>query len=338
MENKIILYSNETEKISINVTFLNDTFWLTQKAMAELFGVQVPAISKHLSNIYTEAELKEATTISKMETVVNRGFRGEVLEIIDFYNLDAIIAVGYRVNSKQATQFRIWATQTLKEFIIKGFVLNDEMLKNGKPFGKDYFDELLERIREIRASERRVYQKLGDIFEQCSADYNAKSDETKLFYIMVQNKLHFAVTSKTAAEIIYNRADKTIENMGLTTWKNAPKGKILKSDIGIAKNYLAENEIGDLNLLVSAFLDLAEFQARRNQLMNMNDWLERTNKFLDSNNLDILPNAGQISHEQAIDKANAEYEQFRITQDQKYISDLDKELAKLKTQKHKHNE
>ncbi len=338
MENKIILYSNETEKISINVTFLNDTFWLTQKAMAELFGVQVPAISKHLSNIYTEAELKEATTISKMETVVNRGFRGEVLEIIDFYNLDAIIAVGYRVNSKQATQFRIWATQTLKEFIIKGFVLNDEMLKNGKPFGKDYFDELLERIREIRASERRVYQKIGDIFEQCSADYSPKSDETKLFYIMVQNKLHFAVTSKTAAEIIYNRADKTIENMGLTTWKNAPKGKILKSDIGIAKNYLAENEIGDLNLLVSAFLDLAEFQARRNQLMNMNDWLERTNKFLDSNNLDILPNAGQISHEQAIDKANAEYEQFRITQDQKYISDLDKELAKLKTQKHKHNE
>ena len=335
MENKIILYSNETEKISINVTFLNDTFWLTQKAMAELFGVQVPAISKHLSNIYTEAELKEATTISKMETVVNRGFRGEVLEIIDFYNLDAIIAVGYRVNSKQATQFRIWATQTLKEFIIKGFVLNDEMLKNGKPFGKDYFDELLERIREIRASERRVYQKLGDIFEQCSADYSPKSDETKLFYIIVKNKLHFAVTGKTAAEIIYNRADKTIENMGLTTWKNAPKGKILKSDIGIAKNYLAENEIGDLNLLVSAFLDLAEFQARRNQLMNMNDWLERTNKFLDSNSLDILPNAGQISHEQAIDKANAEYEQFRITQDQKYISDLDAELAKLKIPKNR---
>lgn len=334
MENKIILYSNETEKVSINVTFLNDTFWLPQKAIAALFGVEVPAISKHLANIYETGELVKEATISILETVQLEGNR-EVKRQVEFYNLDAIIAVGYRVNSKQATQFRIWATQTLKEFIIKGFVLNDEMLKNGKPFGKDYFDELLERIREIRASERRVYQKLGDIFEQCSADYNPKSEETKLFYKMVQNILHYAITGKTAAEIIYNRADKTQENMGLTTWKNAPKGKILKSDIGIAKNYLAENEIGDLNLLVSAFLDLAEFQARRNQLMNMNDWLERTNKFLDSNSLDILPNAGQISHEQALDKANAEYEAFRIEQDKKYISDLDRELDKIKNPKKK---
>jgi len=332
MESKIILYSNESEKVSVDVTFFNDTFWMPQKAIAQLFGVEVPAISKHLANVYESGELEKETTISILETVQIEGKR-EVKRNVEFYNLDAIIAVGYRVNSKQATQFRIWATQTLKEFIIKGFVLNDEMLKNSKPFGKDYFDELLERIREIRTSERRLYQKLGDIFEQCSADYNAKAEETKLFYKMVQNKLHFAITGNTAAEIIYNRADRSKENMGLTTWKNAPKGKILKTDIGIAKNYLAENEITDLNLLVSAFLDLAEFQARRNQLMNMNDWLERTNKFLDSNSLDILPNAGQISHDQAIGKATAEYEQFRIEQDKNYISDLDKELKKLQNKK-----
>lgn len=332
MENQIILYSNENEKVSINVTFLNDTFWLPQKGIAELFGVEVPAINKHLGNIYDSGELQKEATISILEIVQTEGKR-EVKRNVEFYNLDAIIAVGYRVNSKQATQFRIWATQTLKEFIIKGFVLNDEMLKNGKPFGKDYFDELLERIREIRASERRLYQKLGDIFEQCSADYNSKSEETKLFYKMVQNKLHFAITGKTAAEIVYERADKTKINMGLTTWKNAPNGKILKSDIGIAKNYLQENEIGDLNLLVSAFLDLAEFQARRNQLMKMNDWLERTNKFLDSNSLDILPNAGQISHDQAIEKAAAQYEQFRIEQDKEYISDLDRALENTKNKK-----
>ena len=203
------------------------------------------------------------------------------------------------------------------------------MLKNGKPFGKDYFDELLERIREIRSSERRFYQKLGDIFEQCSADYNRDASETKLFYKMVQNKFHFATTGKTAAEIIYIRSDKNKEFMGLTTWKNAPHGKIVKSDVTIAKNYLQENEIGDLNLLVSAFLDLAEFQARRNQIMQMNDWLERTNKFLGSNDLNVLPNAGTISHQDAVEKAHIEYEQFRITQDKKYISDLDKELNKL---------
>jgi hypothetical protein len=334
MENQIVLYSNENEKVSIQVTYLNDSFWLPQKGIAKLFGVEVPAINKHLGNIYDSGELQIEATISILEIVQTEGSRS-VKRKVEFYNLDAIIAVGYRVNSKQATQFRIWATQTLKEFIIKGFVLNDDLLKNGKPFGKDYFDELLERIREIRASERRLYQKLGDIFEQCSADYNSKSDETKLFYKMVQNKLHFAITGKTAAEIVYERADKTKENMGLTTWKNAPKGKILKSDVGIAKNYLHENEIGDLNLLVSAFLDLAEFQARRNQVMKMTDWLERTNKFLDSNSLDILPNAGQISHDQAIEKANAEYEQFRIEQDKKYISDLDRALEKAKTNKSK---
>ena len=328
MENKIIFYQNQNSNVVINVTYFEDNFWLTQRLIAQLFGVEVPAINKHLNNIFEENELDKETTISKMEIVQQEGNR-QVRRQVEFYNLDAIIAVGYRVNSKQATQFRIWATKTLKEYIIKGFVLNDEMLKNGKPFGKDYFNELLERIREIRASERRVFQKLGDIFEQCSADYSKDAEETKLFYKMVQNKLHFAVTGNTAAEIVYNHADRNKDFMGLSTWKNAPNGKILKSDVAIAKNYLNENEIGDLNLLVSAFLDLAEFQARRNQLMNMKDWLERTNKFLESNSLDVLPNAGIISHEQAVEKAHQEYDHFRIEQDKNYLSDLDRELKRI---------
>jgi len=328
MESKIIFYQNQDSNVVINVTYFEDNFWLTQRLIAQLFGVEVPAINKHLNNIFEENELDKETTISKMEIVQQEGNR-QVKRQVEFYNLDAIIAVGYRVNSKQATQFRIWATKTLKEYIIKGFVLNDEMLKNGKPFGKDYFNELLERIREIRASERRVFQKLGDIFEQCSADYSKDAEETKLFYKMVQNKLHFAVTGNTAAEIVYNHADRNKDFMGLSTWKNAPNGKILKSDVAIAKNYLNENEIGDLNLLVSAFLDLAEFQARRNQLMNMKDWLERTNKFLESNSLDVLPNAGIISHEQAVEKAHQEYDHFRIEQDKNYLSDLDRELKRI---------
>ena len=329
MQNNIVFYQTEKQNVTINVTYLNESFWLSQKMIAQLFNVEVPAISKHLTNIYIENELQKEATISILETVQLEGKRN-VKRNVEFYNLDVIIAVGYRVNSKEAPQFRIWATQTLKEFIIKGFVLNDEMLKNGKPFGKDYFDELLERIREIRSSERRLYQKLGDIFEQCSADYSKNSEETKLFFKMVQNKLHFAISGRTAAEIIFERADKSKDFMGLSTWKNAPSGKILKSDVSIAKNYLNENEIGDLNLLVSAFLDLAEFQARRNQIMNMKDWLERTNKFLESNSLDILPNAGKISHEQAIDKAHAEFEEFRILQDKNYISDLDESIKKIK--------
>jgi hypothetical protein len=329
MENQILLYSNQDGKVTITVTYLNDTFWLPQKAIASLFGVEIPAISKHLKNIFESNELDEISVVSKMETTASDGKKYNT----SYYNLDAIIAVGYRVNSKQATQFRIWATQTLKEYIIKGFVLNDEMLKNGKPFGKDYFDELLERIREIRSSERRMYQKLGDIFEQCSADYSINAEETKLFYKMVQNKLHFAITGKTAAEIIYDRADRNKDFMGLSTWKNAPQGKILKSDVTIAKNYLSEPEIGDLNLLVSAFLDLAEFQARRNKLLHMKDWLERTNKFLDSNSLDILSNAGKISHEKAVEKAHQEYDFFRIEQDRNYISDLDSLIKRLDTKK-----
>jgi hypothetical protein len=325
MENNIILYSNKDGKVNVSVTYLNDTFWLPQKLIAQLFGCSADNISLHLKNIFITGELDSTSVTEEFSATASDGKNYKT----KFYNLDAIIAVGYRVNSKEATQFRIWATQTLKEYIVKGFVLNDEMLKNGKAFGKDYFNELLERIREIRTSERRMYQKLGDIFEQCSADYSRNAEETKLFYKMVQNKLHFAITGKTAAEIIYTRADKSKDFMGLTSWKNSPDGKIVKSDVSIAKNYLAENEIGDLNLLVSAFLDLAEFQARRNQLMNMKDWLERTNKFLESNSLDVLPNAGIISHEMAVEKANAEYEQFRIEQDKKYISDLDKELKRI---------
>ena len=242
MENQILFYSTDQGNVSIHVTYQNENFWLSQKAIAQLFGVEIPAISKHLSNIYETGELQKEATISILETVQQEGARN-VKRQVEFYNLDAIIAVGYRVNSKQATQFRIWATNTLKDFIIKGFVLNDEMLKNGKPFGKDYFNELLERIREIRNSERRLYQKLGDIFEQCSADYSKNAEETNLFYKMVQNKLHFAITGKTAAEIIFDRADKSKNYMGLTTWKNSPDGKVLKSDVSIAKNYLAENEI-----------------------------------------------------------------------------------------------
>lgn len=325
MENKIILYSTALGKININVTYHNENFWLSQKAIAQLFDCSTDNVSLHLKNIFKSGELEPNSVTEDFSVTANDGKNYKT----KFYNLDAIIAVGYRVNSKQATQFRIWATNTLKEFIIKGFVLDDEMLKNGKPFGKDYFNELLERIREIRSSERRLYQKLGDIFEQCSADYSNNAEETKLFYKMLQNKLHFAITGNTAAEIIYNRVDKNKTFMGLTSWKNSPDGKILKSDVNIAKNYLAENEIGDLNLLVSAFLDLAEFQARRNQVMKMNDWLERTNKFLDSNSLDVLPNAGTISHEQAIEKAYKEFEQFRVEQDKKYLSDLDKEIKKI---------
>ena len=317
----ITVYKDIKEKINNNTYKIDEKLpWFKAKDILQE-DMYVNIISEKHSE-----ELNPNSVIEEFSVTASDGKNYKT----KFYNLDAIIAVGYRVNSKEATQFRIWATQTLKDFIIKGFVLNDEMLKNGKPFGKDYFDELLERIREIRSSERRLYQKLGDIFEQCSADYSKNSEETKLFFKMVQNKLHFAISGRTAAEIIFERADKLKDFMGLSTWKNAPEGKILKSDVSIAKNYLNENEIGDLNLLVSAFLDLAEFQARRNQIMNMKDWLERTNKFLESNSLDILPNAGKISHEQAIAKAHAEFEEFRILQDKNYISDLDESIKKLK--------
>lgn len=325
---EIIIYKTTKGKVSVEVIYNDETFWLTQKAMAQLFGVGVPAISKHIKKIFDEGELQEDTTISKMETVVNRGFRGEVSEIIVYYNLDMIIAVGYRVNSYNATQFRIWATQTLKEYIIKGFVLDDERLKQGKQFGKDYFDELLERIREIRASERRFYQKITDIYA-LSVDYDKEVQITKDFFATVQNKLHWAITGKTASEIIYKNADATKIFMGLTTWKNAPDGKILKSDVTIAKNYLNEQHIKELNRIVSAFLDLAENRAEREILVKMKDWIDFLNQFLELANYPILEKKGKVSSLEAKIKAETEYEKYGVIQDKNYISDFDKEIKRI---------
>lgn len=326
-EHEIVLYQIEDTNICVNVIFKDETFWMTQKAMAELFDVNVPAISKHLSNIFEDEELIKESTVSKMEIVQKEGNRNVKREQ-EFYNLDAIIAVGYRVNSKKATRFRQWATKTLKEYITKGFVLNDDMLKNGKPFGKDYFDELLERIREIRASERRAYQKITDVFEQCSYDYDKNSETTKNFYSFVQNKLHFAVTGKTAAELIYERADSEKPAMGLTTWKDAPNGKVLKRDIRIAKNYLNEKELSYLNRLVTMFIDYAELMAEDEILMSMQDWADQTNQFLMNNRRKILAGKGRVSHDEAIEKANKEYEVFRVKQDREYVSEFDKEVEK----------
>jgi hypothetical protein len=324
---EILLYNNGSEKEYVSVVFKDETFWLTQKAMAELFDVNVPAISKHLQNIYDEAELLRDATVSKMETVQDEGGRS-VKRLLDFYNLDAIIAVGYRVNSKKATRFRQWATKTLKEYIQKGFVLNDDLMKNGRPFGKDYFDELLERIREIRASERRAYQKIADVFEQCSYDYDKNSATTKAFYAFVQNKLHFAVTGKTAAELIAERATIDSPTMGLTTWKGAPDGKILKSDTLVAKNYLNEKELSRLNRLVTMFIDYAELMAEDEQLMSMQDWLSETDRFLTNNRRKVLPGKGSISHHDAVQKVSGVYAEFRKKQDEEYISEFDRETAK----------
>ena len=326
-QGEILLYSNGSDKEYVNVVFKDETFWLTQKAMAELFDVNVPAVSKHLQNIYEEQELSRDATISKMETVRQEGER-QVKRTVDFYNLDAIIAVGYRVNSKKATRFRQWATKTLKEYIQKGFVLNDEMMKNGRPFGKDYFDELLERIREIRASERRAYQKIADVFEQCSYDYDKNSETTKAFYAFVQNKLHYAVTGMTAAELISERATLDSPTMGLTTWKGAPDGKILKSDTLVAKNYLNEKELAHLNRLVTMFIDYAELMAEDEQLMSMQDWLDETDRFLTNNRRKVLNSKGHISREAAAKKVGAIYEEFRKKQDAEYISEFDREMAK----------
>lgn len=326
-QGEILLYSNGSDKEYVSVVFKDETFWLTQKAMAELFDVNVPAVSKHLQNIYEEQELSRDATISKMETVRQEGER-QVKRTVDFYNLDAIIAVGYRVNSKKATRFRQWATKTLKEYIQKGFVLNDEMMKNGRPFGKDYFDELLERIREIRASERRAYQKIADVFEQCSYDYDKNSETTKAFYAFVQNKLHYAVTGMTAAELISERATLDSPTMGLTTWKGAPDGKILKSDTLVAKNYLNEKELARLNRLVTMFIDYAELMAEDEQLMSMQDWLDETDRFLTNNRRKVLDGKGHISREAATKKVSAIYGEFRKKQDAEYISEFDREMAK----------
>jgi hypothetical protein len=326
-QSQVVLYQDDAGKVTVNVLFARDNFWLTQKAMADLFGVNVPAINKHLKNIYESGELTPAATISKMEMVQNEGGR-QVARDVEFYNLDAVIAVGYRVNSVKATHFRIWATNTLREFIVKGFVLNDTLLKNGQAFGKDYFDELLERIREIRASERRAYQKIADVFEQCSSDYQSKSQETQLFYQMVQNHLHFATTGKTAAEIVYERADSEKPFMGLTTWKHSPKGKVLKSDVTVAKNYLNQKEVTRLNLLVTMFIDFAELRALNRQVMTMKDWLKQVKRFLDFNEQQVLESAGKISQEMSTVKAHSEYEKFRVKQDQEYFSDFDQAFAR----------
>jgi len=326
-QNKILLYQTDEGKVNVDVYFVDENFWLTQKTMGDLFEVKTPAISKHLKNIYESGELKRDSTVSILETVQNEGSR-EISRQIEYYNLDAIIAVGYRVNSKKATQFRIWATKTLKEFITKGFVLNDDMLKNGKPFGKDYFDELLERIREIRASERRAYQKISDVFEQCSCDYSANSDETKKFYAFVQNKMHYAITGKTAAEIIHDRADNDHPTMGLTTWKASPERKIIKSDVKVAKNYLNENEIDRLNRIVIMYIDYAEFQSLSQNIMTMKDWLDITDEFLKFNRQEVLKGTGKVSHAEVMAKVESEYQKFRVKQDREYISDFDRAMEK----------
>ena len=324
---EILLYDNGGEKEFVSVVFQDETFWLTQNGMAELFDCTPENIIQHLKNIYAEEELLPEATAKKFLVVRKEGTRN-VRREIEHYNLDAIIAVGYRVNSKKATRFRQWATKTLKEYIQKGFVLNDEMMKNGRPFGKDYFDELLERIREIRASERRAYQKIADVFEQCSYDYDKNSDTTKAFYAFVQNKLQFAVTGKTAAELISERATLDSPTMGLTTWKGAPDGKILKSDTLVAKNYLSEKEISRLNRLVTMFIDYAELMAEDEQLMSMQDWLNETDRFLQNNRRNVLDGKGSISHDAAVKNVSGIYSEFRKKQDAEYISEFDRQTAK----------
>jgi len=330
-KHQFLFYSTPNEDIKIRVLFANETIWTTQKKMAELFNVDRTVITKHLQNIYDEKELNKNSTCAKIAHVRTEGGR-TVSRNVEYYNLDAIISVGYRVNSEKATQFRIWATKTLKDFVIKGFVLDDERFKNGDYFGKDYFKELLERVRSIRASERRIYQQITDIFAECSIDYNSKSEITNNFYAMVQNKFHFAIAGQTAAEIIYTKADKNKPFMGLTTWKDSPKGRILKSDALIAKNYLSEVKIKRLERTVSGYFDYIENIIENRHLMKMEDLSKSVDKFLNFNEYKILAGKGKISHSQAEKKATAEYNQFNKTQ--KIESDFDKEvinrLRKLK--------
>lgn len=332
-----LIFTGANGKVTVEVYIQEETVWLTQKKMAELFSVDVRTISEHLRNIFLSHELDEAATIRKIRIVQKEGSRNVSREL-EFYNLDAIIAVGYRVNSYQATQFRIWATNVLKEYIIKGFALDDERLKQGKTvFGKDYFEELLERIREIRASERRFYQKITDIYA-LSADYDKDAPITKEFFATVQNKLHWAITGKTAAEIIYDSADAQKLHMGLTNWKHAPEGKILKSDVTIAKNYLNKAHLEELNRIVSAYLDLAEIQARRHIITKMEEWKKYLDSFLELSQYPILKDKGRVSALEAKLKAEQEYEDFRIIQDQTYISDFDKEIRRLLGKKDENDE
>ena len=329
LSSNILIYKTRQGEARVEVIFNNDTFWMSQKRMAELYGVDIRTINYHLSQIFNTGELQESATIRKIGIVQMEGDR-EVNRPQMLYNLDAIIAVGYRVNSYQATQFRIWATTVLKEMIIKGFVLDDERLKQGKHFGKDYFDDLLERIREIRASERRYYQKITDVYAECSADYDPKAEMTQTFFKMVQNMMHWAVTHQTAAEIIYTRADADMPHMGLTTWKNAPDGRVQKSDVVVAKNYLSDKEVKALDLLSAGFLDLAESLASQQILYTMADWKMKLDDFLAMYGYDKLNDAGTISTEQAKVKAYSEYNKFCVIQDRDYLSDFDKEIKMLK--------
>lgn len=330
----IILYSSPEGNIHVEVIFSDETFWLTINKMAELFDTSKQNISYHLQNIYKEKELDTEATVKEILTVQNEGGR-KISRKLEYYNLDTIIAVGYRVNSHQATKFRIWATKTLKEFIVKGFVLDDVRLKQGKRFGKDYFDELLERIREIRASERRFYQKITDIYQQCSIDYDKDAEITETFFKTVQNKLHWAITGKTAAQIVAERADSSKPRMGLQTWKNAPQGKILKTDVTIAKNYLIEKEIKELERIVSMYLDYAENQAARQKPMKMKDWVQKLDAFLKFNEYQILKNSGKVSNSVAKQLAEEEYEKFRVVQDREFVSDFDREVKKMMGSKKK---
>lgn len=324
---KFLIYNTPNEEVRVDVFLQNETLWLTQKTMASLFDVAKSTISEHLSNIYVSNELLKEATVREFRTVQTEGERS-ITRNLEYYNLDAIISVGYRVNSSKATQFRIWATQTLKEFIIKGFVMDDERLKQGQTvFGKDYFKELLQRIRSIRASERRIYQQVTDLFAECSIDYDKNSDVTKNFYASVQNKFHFAITGKTAAEIIFKNADSEKENMGLTTWKHSPDGRILKSDVVVAKNYLAEKEIQQLERTVTGYFDYIEGLIERENTFTMEALAESVNKFLNFNEYKVLERNGKVAKIVADKKAVTEYETFNKTQ--RIVSDFDKEIKKL---------
>ena len=330
MSNEIqfLLYNMPEAEGKVQVVIKEETLWCTQKAMAQLFGVDKSGISRHISNIYKTGELQQDTTVAKIATVVNRGIRGEVEELVDFYHLDMIIAVGYRVNSLKATKFRQWATKILSEYIKKGFAMDDERLKQGTAvFGKDYFRELLERVRSIRTSERRIWQQITDIYAECSTDYDKNSPTTRDFYAMIQNRFHYAITGQTAAEIIYSKADHTKDHMGLTTWKNAPDGRVLKSDVSIAKNYLQEKEIRQLERAVSSYFDYIENQIERHNAFNMKQFAASVNKFLTFNDYQILPDKGKISAAQAKKKAEEEYDIFNKTQ--RIDSDFDKEVRGL---------
>ena len=325
--NEIILYTSIGGNIKVEVTFANDSFWLTQKAMSNLFGVEVPAINKHLANIFDSNELQKNATISKMEIVQQEGTR-TVKRQVEYYHLKAVLAVGYRVNSTEATQFRIWATNTLQEFVVKGFVMDDERLKSGKHFGKDYFEEMLERIREIRSSERRFYQKVTDIYA-LSVDYNKDHQTTRDFFAIVQNKLHWAISGKTAAEIIYTEADATKLFMGLKTWKAAPNGKILKSDVAIAKNYMNEEHVKELNRIFSAYLDLAENNAKRGIAFTMENWTKFLDSFLQLSSYPILTKKGKVNMLEAKLKAENKFDKYRVIQDKNYESDFDKLIKSI---------